>query len=214
MPDFFIVIGLSHRAPMRRLLVTTGALIGLLFFSSVNAEVYRYEQGGRVTYGDFVPTSGVDAGHSVLNNRGVVLKQVKSREERRVERREQQQAEAIRVRDNALLKTFSAEEDLIRTRDDRLGLVDGQIIQLQDRIRLSKDSLSSIDQRIRTAERENGTGNAPPNLYANQAIAKQKIEKTWTLIDAKTAERKEIEVKFDSDIERYRWLKSGGTSNN
>lgn len=210
MSDVFNVAVLNCRMPIRRVLVASGILIGLLSTSLVNAEVYRYEQGGRVTYGDHVPTSGIDDGHSVLSNRGVVLKQVKSREERRIERREKQQADALRLRDKTLLKTFTGEEDLIRTRDDRVGLVDGQLTQLDDRIRLSKDNLGSIDQRIRAGERENGKGNAPAHLYTEKEIAKAKIKKAWTLKDAKTAERKKIETKFESDLERYRWLKSGG----
>jgi hypothetical protein len=177
-----------------------------------HAEVYRYEENGQVTYGDTAPMNGGDAGHAVLSSRGVVLEQVRSRDERRADRKAEQEANAIRIRDKTLLKTFTEEEDLIRTRDDRLGSADGVLERLNDRIRIAKESLVSTDQRIRSAERANGAGNAPRELYAEMDRAKQKIADTWDLIDAKSIERKAIATKFEEDLVRFRWLKSGAAS--
>ena len=213
MTDIFNTIIKRQTAPVQRILVVVGMLVSLFSLSVANAQVYRYEEGGKVTYGDQAPNSGLTSGHSVLSNSGVVLKKVKSREERRIARQEQQVVDDLRRRDRTLLRTFTEEEDLTRTRDERLGLVDGQIARLDDRARISKERLSIINQRIRAAEQAKGVGNAPPNLYAEQASIKKKIEKTWTQVDAKTVERKKIASEFESDLARYRWLKNGGRSN-
>ncbi|MFT6305345.1 MAG: hypothetical protein ACJA0Z_000507 [Halioglobus sp.] len=36
--------------------------------SVANAEVFSYEKDGKVTYGDYVPPQGLDAGHSALTS--------------------------------------------------------------------------------------------------------------------------------------------------
>lgn len=213
MLDFFDSDGINRRTSIRRALLVSMVAVGLSAISVANAEVFRYQQDGSVTYGDYVPTIGLDSGHSVLSSQGVVLKQVKSREERRVDRRKEQEAKVLRVRDKTLLKTFTAEEDLFRTRDDRLGLVDDQISRLDESIRISKEKLISLDLRIRSSERSEGAGKAPSNLYEEQDRVNKKIEHTWALIDSKSAARKKIASRFEADLVRYRWLKSAARSN-
>lgn len=195
----------------RRVALLAAIAAGVWVSSGASAdEVYRYEKDGKVTYGDYVPPSGLGAGHSVLNSQGVMLKQIKSREERREARRLEREAKAQQIADRTLLRTFTTEEDLIRTRDDRLGIVDGQIDRLDERIRISKDSLGINHRRIRDVERSKGEGEAPQEWYAEQERTKKRIENAWSLIDAKAAERKKIVTKFEEDLIRYRWLKNGG----
>lgn len=212
MLDFFDIVCLNPKTSIRRSFLLSIFVLGLSTLSLANAEVYRYEQDGQIIYGDSVPANGVDAGHSVLNNQGVVLEQVKSREERRVDRRKEKEAKVLRLRDKTLLRTFTAEEDLIRTRDERLGLVDGQINRLDERVRIVKESLVNIIQRIRVAENAKGAGTAPAALYTEQDSAQKKIANTWALIDSKAAKRKELATQFEADLVRYRWLKSGAGS--
>ncbi|MFT6303579.1 MAG: hypothetical protein ACI9XK_003495 [Granulosicoccus sp.] len=213
MPDYFDGNSVYRKTSIRRALLVSSILVCVFVMSTANAQVFRYKQDGSVTYGDYVPTSGLDAGHSVLNNQGVVLKQVKSREERREARRKEQEAKVLRLRDKTLLRTFTEEEDLTRTRDDRLGLVDGHIARLGDRVRIAKENLVSMDQRIREAESSKGIGKAPSDFYAEKTRLKNKIANTWVLIDSKAAERKKIATKFEADLVRYRRLKNGGGSN-
>jgi hypothetical protein len=212
MPDLSDGNNLKCRTSIRRVLLVSTAIVGLFTMSVANAEVFRYEKDGKVTYGDYVPPSGFDAGHSVLNSQGVVLKQVKSREERREARRKEQAAKVVRLGDKTLLKTFTEEEDLTRTRNERLGLVDDQITRLDDRVRILKESLIGVIQRIRDAERSNGADNAPSEFYEKQVNVKKKIENTWTLIDSRAVERNKMATKFEADLIRYRWLKNGGES--
>jgi hypothetical protein len=210
--DLFGIARLNSKTSIRRSSLILTLVLGLSTLGLANAQVYRYEQGGQVFYSDSVPANGGGSGHTVLNNRGVVLEQVKSREERRVDQRKEKEAKALQLRDKTLLRTFTAEEDLIRTRDERLGLIDGNITRLDDRVRIVKESLGNIIQRIEAAESSKGAGNAPAELYAEHDNAKKKITNTWALIDTKSAERKELATNFEADLARYRWLKSGAGS--
>ncbi|MEE9333573.1 MAG: DUF4124 domain-containing protein [Granulosicoccaceae bacterium] len=177
--------------------------------SSVMAEkVYKYRDDGSIVYQDRAPSSQQDDGHSILNNQGVVMREVLSRDERRHERKRQREAELARIRDRALLATFTTEDDLIRTRDDRIGMIDGLIGRLDDRIRILSDRLTVVDKRIQMMEKTKGVGNAAETMYAEQYSIQRNIENAWSLIDSKAVERSNVAGKFESDLERYRELKT------
>ena len=191
------------------------AVLGLLLIvlsltTMARAEpVYKYQERGLTTYQDRAPSSRQDDGHSVLNHQGVVLRQVLSRDERRRRLKLDRERELAKIRDRALLATFTTEDDLTRTRDDRIGMIDGLISRLDDRIRILSERLEVVDRRILMQEQANGVGNAQDNLYAEQSGTQRNIENAWSLIDSKAAERREVAEKFEDDLERYRELKAG-----
>lgn len=183
----------------------------LLLLSSGNASadaVYKYEERGLVIYQDRAPDSRQDEGHSVLNNQGMELRKVLSREQRLEARKRSRARELARTRDRTLLATFTTEEDLIRTRDDRIGMIDGLIGRLDDRIRILSQRLAVVDKRIEIQEEALGESKAQESLYAEQATIQRNIENAWLLIDARATERQELVQKFDDDLNRYRELKA------
>jgi len=98
--------------------------------------------------------------------------------------------------------------DLTRTRDDRIGMIDGLISRLDDRIRILSERLSVVDKRILQQEKSRGEENAQESLYAEQHSIQRNIENAWSLIDSKAAERSVVAVKFEDDLIRYRELKT------
>ena len=199
----------TQRSSIGCLALCSSAVCLLMLSASVQAEaVYKYEDRGLTTYQDRAPDSDQDNGHSILNNQGVVLQQILSRQERREERKRQRQKELAKIRDRALLATFTTEEDLIRTRDDRIGMIDGLISRLDDRIRILSERLAVVDKRVLRQEKSTGEGNAQESLYAEQNSIRRNIENAWSLIDSKAAERAEVATKFDDDLVRYRELKA------
>ncbi|MBX2825524.1 MAG: hypothetical protein KTR33_12395 [Gammaproteobacteria bacterium] len=190
------------------------ALVALVVLTSAGTvatadTVYKYNDRGLVTYQDRAPSSNQDDGHSILNNQGVVLQEVLSRQERREARKRERQRELARIRDRALLATFTTEDDLIRTRDDRIGMIDGLISRLDDRIRILSERLAIVDKRVQMQEKSMGVGKAQESLYAEQRSIQRNIENAWSLIDSKAAERFDVATKFDEDLDRYRELKAG-----
>jgi hypothetical protein len=180
----------------------------VLSCSSLHAEtVYKYEDRGLTTYQDRAPDSKQDNGHRILNNQGVVLREILSREERRNAREKERNKELARIRDRSLLATFTTEEDLLRTRDDRIGMIDGLIGRLDDRIRILSERLAVVDKRVQVQESSMGVSNAQKSLYAEQRSIQRNIENAWSLIDSKAAERREAAARFEADLNRYRELK-------
>lgn len=183
--------------------------IATVAFGPAHAEkVYKLTDEGLTTYQDRAPNSDQDHGHEVLNNQGVVMQEIKSREDRRIARRLERERELSKIRDRALLATFTTESDLIRTRDDRVGMIDGLISRLDDRIRILSDRLDVIDKRVMMQEKTRGEGEAQDSLYEEQLSIQRNIENAWSLIDAKAVERAEVSEKFDNDLIRYRELKT------
>jgi len=169
--------------------------------------VYKIVRDGVIVYSDTPPPTGSGDGHEVLNNRGVVMEQVGSREERRLRRIEEREREVEAVRDRALLATFTTENDLMRTRDNRLGMIDGLIERLGDRQEILSQRLDTLENRIDMQEDANGEGNAAGGLYEDVISVKRNIENAGSMIDEKTAERTEVAEKFAADLKRYRELK-------
>lgn len=200
---------LAHRSNASAAALATAVLCGWPLAAAEAADpVYKLQEGGLTIYQDRAPDSSQDNGHSILNNQGVVLHEIAGREERRRQLKEERQRELARIRDRALLATFTTEEDLLRTRDDRVGLIDGLISRLDDRIRILSDRLEVVDKRVQMQEQSQGNGLAQESLYEEQMTIRRSIENAWSLIDSKAAERLEVEAKFDADLLRYRELKA------
>lgn len=201
---------MSFAKPESQLRAALLAVMGTMLMLPLggNAGVYKYEENGQTIYQDRAPESTQDNGHTILNNNGVALQQVMSREERRLARLRAEEVRLARIRDRALLATFTTEDDLVRTRDDRMGMIDGLISRLDDRIRILSERLTLIQQRIETQESDSANSLADENLYVEREGIKRNIENAWSLIDSKAAERQVLSTKFDSDLERYRELKA------
>ncbi len=189
-------------------------VVAMLFSCTAVAgkSVYKYEEDGSTVYQDRPPSSRQDDGHSILNENGVTLQQIPSRDERLRLRALREAKRREQIRDRALLATFSTEEDLIRTRDDRIGMIDGLINRLDDRIRILSERLATVDSRIDA--QESATGSARDDLYNERQSILRNIENAWSLVDAKAAERKSLMAKFKDDLVRYRQLKANRQSMN
>jgi len=183
-------------------------VVSLIALPAQADPVYRYTDSGLITYQDRAPSSSQDDGHAILNTQGLVLRNVLSREERREARKAAEQERLAKIRDRALLATFTTEDDLIRTRDDRIGMIDGLISRLDDRIRILSERLATVDRRIRSQEESAGEGKAHETMYGERASTQRNIENAWSLIDAKAAERSLLVEKFEHDLVRYRELRS------
>ncbi len=184
------------------------AMLIIVWASPMHAQVYRSENNGEVTYADRVPSPARDAGHSILNNQGVVLDRVLSRDERLQQALAEKLAKAKATRDRTLLATFTRENDLIRTRDDRLSLIDNMVDIMDGRMLSLHERLETVDRRIELQERNNDTGVASRSLYSERDRIERRMEQTLTSIDERTLERQKMAIQFEKDLIRYRELKA------
>ena len=183
------------------------ALALFVSVSAAQAEVYRYVKDGQVFYGDRMPESSHQSGHSVLNKQGVVFKEVLSRDEQRQKTLALEKQEQQDYRDRALLETFGSEDDLVLARNRRLALLDIQIAQIDSQAESLSERAVDIKERIKVHGLDSDSNDAPVNLYSELSQARIKLNSTLAVLNDKMIERNNMATQFVSDMKRYRELK-------
>lgn len=190
------------------------AAIGLaLSASAADREIQRWvDENGVVHYGDAPPPDAARTGRAVLNQQGVVVRQIPRQltpEEAAVAQKQREEEARRKAQDSFLLTTYTRAEDIERVRDDQLALIDAQI-------ELARGSLGNSEQRIEAVQKRMAGfrpySDAPnarriPDSLAVEAIAaigdKRSVQ---TALSRHEARREETRAKFDADISRYREL--------
>lgn len=188
--------------------IHVSALVLLVTVSNAHAEVYRYVKDGQVFYGDRMPGSTHQSGHSVLNNQGVVFKEVLSRDEQRQKVRALEEKEQREFRDRALLNTFGSEDDLVVARNRRLALLDIQIAQVDGRAESLSVRVVDLKERIKVQEAGAGNEQATSHLQVDLTHARAKLNSTLVVLNDKMIERNNMATQFVFDMTRYRELKA------
>lgn len=186
---------------------TVSLLILVLLSTPADARLYKWvDEHGNVSYQDVPPPSNHDDSTQVLNSQGVTMERIPGREEQRQMEAEQAQLAKVRQRDKALTDAFPTEADLTRTRDKRLGLIDGMISRMHDQLVILNTRLATIDSKIDTRVQK---GLAPSaTLEADKVAITRGINSTNALIRSKLNERRKVARKFGADLDRYRELAS------
>jgi hypothetical protein len=183
------------------------------------AKLYKWvDANGKVHYSDKVPPEAVSRGHEEKTDTGLTVKTVdaaKSKEQLEAERRAKAEAEAQQraeqeakrkqaEQDRILLLTFSNEKEIERSRDDRLGALDGRIQLTQERIGKLSEQLEQARAQAAQAERS-GRGTLQ-QMHARIDTLRQQIADYEDFIRARQQERAGIADKFNADLVRFREL--------
>lgn len=177
----------------------------VLLSTPADARLYKWvDEDGNVSYQDVPPPSNHDDSTQVLNSQGVTVERIPGREEQRQMEAEQAQMAKLKQRDKALTDAFPTEADLIRTRDKRLGLIDGMISRMHDQLVILNTRLATIDSKISNRVQKG----LPPSatLDADKVAITRGINSTNALIRSKLNERRKVARKFGADLDRYREL--------
>ena len=156
----------------------------------------------------------------MLNDKGVVIetKEVpRTKEERLAEEREKnlilaklkeekrQKAQQDKI-DRVLLLTFSSEDEMKDVRDNRIEVIDSVI-------RLIKKSLIKTEEQVIILEDQadltyvSKAKEVPGGLAQQIEHFTRKAENRTEQLRLKEEEKSRINTQFDSDLERYRFLK-------
>jgi len=161
----------GHASAMNHWLSRGAAAIAVvtglaMIATPANARWYKWvDEDGNISYQDRPPPSSFEESTQVLSDSGVTLKTIPSKQEQieldrraEIERKKQQ-------RDEALLKAFPHESDLITTRDKRVIHIDGAISRMHDQLVILKNessaSLKKVARSNQTALRFCAVSTAP-----------------------------------------------------
>lgn len=110
------------------------------------------------------------------------------------------------LRDKILLSTFSSEDEIIMMRD-------GKITAIKTEIRLTRGSMVKAGERLRglrkrAANLERASKKLPGKLLKDIMQAEDQIKDYEQFLTTRSAEREKIHTRFESDMERFRKLRS------
>ncbi len=182
-----------------------------LLASPASARWYKWiDEDGNISYQDRPPPSTFEESSQVLNQHGVTLETIPSKLEQIELDRQARLEKEKQQRDEALLRAFPNEYDLISTRDKRVLHIDGAIARMHDQMVILNTRLISIEDRV--AERIKRQLAPSDALESDRIAVLRSIDSNDALITSKLRERRLIIAQFDRDLRRYRQLKQHITS--
>ncbi|MGA9573008.1 MAG: DUF4124 domain-containing protein [Lysobacterales bacterium] len=195
------------------------AIILVVSVSPLAADTYRWkDKNGEIHYGESVPAEYADQPYDILNNSGMVIEHVEDTSaaveisvEKKPKKKERgpliSEEERLIQSDRLLVVRYASEEEISKA-------LDLEIAQLGYDSKVVNQSYESTDTAIRSQISQ----------AANQQRAGQKIsDDQQKVIDQLYARRaqderkraslqkreKQIRARYESDLERYRFLTSG-----
>lgn len=114
--------------------------------------------------------------------------------------------ERRRQRDTYLLTTYTTVDDIEQLRDERIGLIDGQM-------EIARGSLASVGQRLETAQKRmlnfkpySAAPNArrvPDQLAEEVVRALSERRSMMATLASREKDKSDLRAEFDADIDRY-----------
>ncbi|MET0984689.1 MAG: DUF4124 domain-containing protein [Steroidobacteraceae bacterium] len=172
---------------------------------------------GQVHYGDSMPPECHDMDTDVLNQRGMVVREIEGartrqarigRESAEKSTREQRQAEA--QRDRMLIDTYLSVADIERLRDQRLELLEAQFKVTQQSIANLQERQTRIQLQIARFKPYSKDPNAPPlpdHLAEDMVNTVNGLQVYRTMLADNKRDQGALRAAFDRDIRRFKELK-------
>lgn len=188
---------------------------GLVAATPVLAETYKWvDEKGRVQYTDRLPPEAANRGMVELNKQGMTKKvtdpaltpdQRKAQEEKLEQQRQAERGLAEkRHQDNALLSSYTSENDIDLARRRNLALVGGSILSAEARIK-------ALQKRQAVLEREKLFYEAKPvpeKLDRELANIAVEIPKQDALIAQRNEDALAVNNRYEEQKLRFRELKA------
>ena len=181
--------------------------------ASKGTRSYRWvDEHGVTHYGDAVPPEYAAQGRSELNAQGVEMKQYPrqlSPDEASAAQKNAAEEAKQRQHDAFLLNTYTRVADIEQLRDERIGLVDGQIMVARGSIDGNRQRLAELERRMRVFRPYSDVPSARrmPDQLAEEIVRTLKErDSLHELLASHEAQKLAQRAQFDADIARYREL--------
>jgi chromosome segregation ATPase len=223
------------KAMMIRKIPSFGTALLLLFAVTATAhaaQLYRFpNEEGVQTLSRSLPPEAAQKGYDILDDKTMRLiervppalsaEEIADLEAKEAEDAEQRQAdiaakEAEKQREKAarydrtLLITYTNEAELISARDKDIGYRKEQIELLSAKLPELRKSLENVQKDA--AERELSGGKITANMQKRLNAAQEEIAVREQAIEIYRAEIKELNAKYDFDLQRFRILRGNSAS--
>jgi len=167
---------------------------------------------GVVHYGDSVPAEFARSQTSELNAQGVEMRQspaqLSPNDLRSAEEREAMVARQ-KQHDQFLLSTYTSVRDIENLRDERVGLIEAQIVAARGFLSAAETRMKSLQQRAGSFRPYSSadTARRMPDPLAEEIVRTLSDERTQRDVMQKKQEEKDrLRSTFQYDIDRYQTL--------
>ena len=181
--------------------------------ASKGTRSYRWvDEHGVTHYGDAVPPEYAAQGRSELNAQGVEMKQYPrqlSPDEASAAQKNAAEEAKQRQHDAFLLNTYTRVADIEQLRDERIGLVDGQIMVARGSIDGNRQRLAELERRMSVFRPYSDAPSARrmPDQLAEEIVRTLKErDSLHELLASHETQKLAQRAQFDADIARYREL--------
>ncbi len=186
---------------------------------SAAAKFYRWvDDDGKVHYTDRVPPDQVQHGRARLDDRGLTVETVapaktpqeieQELELARLREEKERLIEQQRERDQVLRRTFQTEEDIVLARNGKIAAVDVIIKIARTANNRTKQRLAELQKSAADLERLGKP--VPGPLVSEIETTRQILRQGYEKILQQEATKSSIQEKYDTDLERFRFLKGPG----
>ncbi|MEZ5458611.1 MAG: hypothetical protein R3E65_04535 [Steroidobacteraceae bacterium] len=173
------------------------------------------DENGNRQYGDRVPPEYAKKELRVLNSQGVELRRIEAQRTaaQQIEDRKREDSEARRAQhDRFLLATYTSTRDIEQVRDTRLAQIGQQRESTESYLATLQERLSSLQLQAQAYRPYNESPDArplPDRLADSLVRTLNEVRTQRNLLDARRSEEAALRSQFQSDIDRYRQLRSG-----
>jgi hypothetical protein len=203
------------RARTQCLAVALLCAVGCLAHAAEKGFAYKWvDEHGVTHYGDSVPAQYAKKENSLLNKQGMEVARTAAQmtpEELAEEARRQEAAIRQKQHDSFLLTTYTSIKDIEALRDERLEQISGQRRAAEAYVAGLHGRLSALQSRALNFKPYNEKPTArrmPDDLAEDLMRALNEMRSQKTALVAKDAEETALRAQFQSDIDRYRELRT------
>lgn len=165
-------------------------------------KLFRWtDENGVAHYGDRIPPQYVQKGYKVISEQGITVFTIEpSSLSPELEARHQN----LTTHDRGLLLSYNNVDEIIASRDRKLGELDGVISLTNDIIQMIQSRFRDLARNAGDYERNNQP--VPADLQAAISSSQAKLNDYQKLVGQHQAKRDQVARQFDADIKRYREL--------
>jgi hypothetical protein len=192
--------------------------VGCLAHAEDKGAAYKWvDEKGVTHYGDSVPAQDAQRETRVLNKQGMEINRTeaqKTPEEQAAAEREREAMIRQKQHDSFLLTTYTSVKDIESLRDERLEQISGQRRAAEAYVETLHGRLSTLQSRALNFKPYNDKPTArrmPDDLAEDLMRTLNEMRTQKTALAAKDAEETTLRAQFQSDIDRYKELRSART---
>lgn len=181
-------------------------------------KLYKWvDEKGQVHYGDSIPPEYAEQERSELNKQGMTVKTTdgaktpeqlaEEEQQKQLKAEEKKHAEERAAYDRTLMRTYSSEDDILRSRDHKLAALEITLSITQGNLNTITKQLDELNKR---AEGLQGANKPLPEKLQKDIGALQAQQRQYQdFIKARQAEQDKIREKAGAELNRYREIKAG-----